>query len=53
MVRKSKSFKSNLAKSSDNDKRHEVLSGEFGMNLTSDVQDDYPMGDAIAKPRVF
>ena len=53
MVRKSKSFKGKLAKSSDNDERHKVFSSGFGINLTSDVQDDYPMRDAIANPSVF
>ena len=48
MVRKSKSLKSDSAKNSEDDERHRVFRSGSGINVTSDVQDDYPMRDAIA-----
>lgn len=53
LVSVSKSFKSDLAINSEFDERRTIFSGVSGNNLTSDVQDEYLMRDAAAKPNIF
>ena len=48
MASKSKFFESNSATKSKNDERHTVFRSASGINVTSDVQDEYAMRDAIA-----